>query len=64
MVCLQFHAQGAATPGTFKTIVGCNDCPGGSENKAAFLQTWVDDGSVSILHVCPPQHTCLIAPRV
>ena len=39
--------KGEATPGTFKTIVGCNDCAGGSENKPAFLQTWVDDGSVS-----------------
>jgi hypothetical protein len=35
----------SAPTATFKTIVGCNDCPGGSENKAAFLQTWVDDGS-------------------
>lgn len=34
-------------PGTFQTIVGCNNCfekPGGSLAEPAFLQTWLDDG--------------------
>ena len=30
--------------GTFRTIVGCNDCAGGSVGRPAFLQTWLDTG--------------------
>ena len=32
-----------ATAGTFKTIVGCNDCLGGSMRYPTYMQTWVDE---------------------
>eukprot|EP01079_Euglenida_sp_SAG-EU17-18_P008878 gene8877-224_t len=28
--------------GLFRTLVGCNDCPGGALTRPAFLQTWQD----------------------
>ena len=37
--------NGDGSPGTFSTIVGCNDCLGGTLQKANFLQTWTDEGT-------------------
>ena len=37
---------GATHPaGEFSTLVGCNDCRGGTLQKPNYLQTWVDDGT-------------------
>lgn len=54
--------EGAAVPGRFHTIVGCNDC-GTAFTHPTFLQTWEDDGdgnlsmqaNVSVRFVDPPQ---------
>ena len=39
----------APTPGRFQTIVGCNDCRGGSLRYPSYLQTWHDDGTTLTL---------------